>query len=66
VAFVGLQHPLVTPEVAARARETGVLLGAWTVNEPDAMRRVIDAGAGVLITDRPDAGRDLIDQRRNP
>jgi glycerophosphoryl diester phosphodiesterase len=66
VGFVGLQHPLVTAEVATRAREAGILLGAWTVNETDAMRRVIDAGIGVLITDRPDAGRTLLDQRRNP
>jgi glycerophosphoryl diester phosphodiesterase len=66
VAFVGLQHPLVTADVADRARRSGILLGAWTVNEADAMRRVVDAGVGVLITDRPDTGRELLNQRRSP
>ncbi len=66
VSFVGLQHPLVTAEVLAQARRARILVGAWTVNEPDAMRRLIDRAVGVLITDRPDVARELLDHRRKP
>lgn len=66
VAFVGLGHTLVTPEAVAEAKRAGVALGAWTVNEPDAMRLLLDRGVGVLITDRPDAAKDLMTQRRTP
>ena len=67
VAHVGLQHALVTPEAVAQARSAGILLGAWTVNDPDVMRRVIDLQVGILTTDRPDmAMRLLNDRRRNP
>ena len=33
VAFVGLQHALVTPATVALARRLGLTLGAWTVND---------------------------------
>jgi glycerophosphoryl diester phosphodiesterase len=60
VAFLGLQHSLVTPEVVAEARAAGLLLGAWTVNEAKAMRRIIGLGVGVLITDRPDLALEIV------
>ncbi len=67
VAHVGLQHALVTPEAVAQARSAGILLGAWTVNDPDVMRRVIDLQVGILTTDRPDMAMKLLnDRRRNP
>jgi len=66
VGFVGLAYALVSPEVVAEARRAGVLLGAWTVNEPDAMRMLIERGIGVLITDRPDLAKDALTQRRTP
>jgi len=66
VAFVGLPHALVTADAVAAARTAGVLLGAWTVNEPDAMRRLIDLNIGILITDRPDVARELLTNRRIP
>ncbi len=62
--FVGLHQELVTAEVAERAREAGLCLGVWTVNETEGMRRFIGLGVDVLITDRPDLARELLDQRR--
>ena len=59
-AFVGLQQSLVTAESLALAQEKGLLLGAWTVNEAERMRRFIDLGVGVLITDRPDLAKALL------
>ncbi len=61
-AFVGLQQSLVTAESLALARERGLLLGAWTVNEAERMRRLIDLGVGVLITDRPDLAKELLNR----
>ena len=66
VGFVGLAYALVTPEAVAEARKAGIVLGAWTVNEPEAMRRLIDQEIGVLITDRPDVAKELLNQRRSP
>jgi glycerophosphoryl diester phosphodiesterase len=63
VGFVGLAQALVTPEAVAEARRAGVLLGAWTVNDPDAMRRLIALPIDVLITDRPGVARDLVTRR---
>ena len=63
VGFVGLAQALVTPEAVAEARRAGVLLGAWTVNDADAMRRLIALPIDVLITDRPDVARDLVTRR---
>jgi glycerophosphoryl diester phosphodiesterase len=59
VAFLGLHDLLITPEVVARARRAGVTLGAWTVNEAEAIRRVVELGVGIVISDRPDLAREL-------
>jgi glycerophosphoryl diester phosphodiesterase len=60
VAFVGLEHTIVTAEVAQQARLAGLTLGVWTVNERGAIARFIDQGVGVVITDRPDLAKDLL------
>jgi len=54
VAFVGLQQTLVTTETVTEAARLRLLLGAWTVNEPAAILRVIRLGVGIVISDRPD------------
>jgi len=60
VAFVGLQHALIDQDMIASARRHNILLGAWTVNDADAMRKMIGLGVGVLITDRPDVAKALL------
>jgi glycerophosphoryl diester phosphodiesterase len=60
VAFVGLQHALLTPEVVAQARRVGLTLGAWTVNERNALARVIALGPAIVISDRPDLAKELL------
>jgi glycerophosphoryl diester phosphodiesterase len=62
VWHVGLHHALVTPEVVRQAREAGIVLGAWTANEPDVMRRLIDQQVPIVTTDRPDVARSLLDE----
>ena len=60
VSFVGLHQALVGPEVPGQARLAGLTLGVWTVNERDAIERFLTAGAGVVITDRPDLAKELL------
>jgi glycerophosphoryl diester phosphodiesterase len=60
VWHVGLHHALVTPDNVRHAREAGLALGAWTVNEPEAMRRLIAQDIAILTTDRPDVAQSLL------
>jgi glycerophosphoryl diester phosphodiesterase len=50
--------PDATPEAVAYARARGLKVGAWTVNDPADMRRLMDLDA--ICTDRPDLLKDLI------
>jgi glycerophosphoryl diester phosphodiesterase len=43
-----------TTEMVALARARGLQVGAWTVNEPDEMKRLVDLGLDAICTDRPD------------
>ena len=57
VAVVGLHQGLVDADTVALVRSMGFTLGVWTVNEDDAIRRFIDLGVDVVITDRPDLAK---------
>ena len=43
-------------------KEQGLRVHTWTVNEPEQMRRLIDLGADIIITNHPDR---LAEQLRN-
>ena len=62
VGGVGLHQALVDAETVAACRRAGVTLAVWTVNEPGALRRFIDLGVGIVITDRPDLAKALLDR----
>ena len=47
-------HEDATPARVAEAKSLGLKVGAWTVNEPAEMRRLIGLGLDGLCTDRPD------------
>ncbi len=49
----------VDAESLAAAREAGLLVLPWTVNDPADMRRLAELGVDGLITDRPDLARRL-------
>lgn len=49
--------------VLRRARDLGLRVIPWTVNEPADMERLIDWGVDGLITDRPDRLRAVMRQR---
>jgi glycerophosphoryl diester phosphodiesterase len=48
-----LQHRLVSAAAVERAHALGLPVLAWTVDEPDDLRRVVDAGADGVITNDP-------------
>jgi len=60
VRFMGVEHTAVDAAVVAQARAVGIGLGAWTVNDAAAMKRLIDAGAAILITDQPDVAKTVL------
>jgi glycerophosphoryl diester phosphodiesterase len=60
VRFIGLEHTVVDAAAVTQARAAGIGLGAWTVNDAASMKRVIAAGAAILITDQPDLAKTLL------
>jgi glycerophosphoryl diester phosphodiesterase len=51
---------LVDAPLAALVRQAGFALYAWTVDEPDRMRRLVRDGADGLCTNRPDVAREVV------
>jgi glycerophosphoryl diester phosphodiesterase len=60
VRFIGVEHTAVDAAAVAQVRAAGIGLGAWTVNDAAAMKRLIDAGAAILITDQPDVAKTVL------
>lgn len=61
-AFAG--RPLVTPQLVAFAHAQEVHVHVWTVNEIEAMDRLLDLGVDGLVTDWPGRLRQVIETRR--
>jgi glycerophosphoryl diester phosphodiesterase len=53
-SHLGLDHRVLDAGVVEAARQAGIAVAAWTVNEEADMRRVVSAGVSVVISDRPD------------
>ena len=54
VNSLGLHHTLCDAVLVKAAHEAGILVGVFTVNDADTMRRLESAGVDLIITDRPD------------
>jgi glycerophosphoryl diester phosphodiesterase len=70
-AYDALQVPveyegitLATPRFVEAAHSRGVRVDVWTINEPGEMRRLLDLGADVLMTDHPETLTDVVEGRR--
>ena len=51
---LGVDHRVVDAPLVTAARQAGLRMAAWTVNtEPD-IRRILDLGVDVVISDQPD------------
>ncbi len=47
--------------VVANAAQSGLAVVVWTVNDPEEMRRMFEAGVSIVITDDPATGRAVAD-----
>ena len=55
--------PIFADRLIVRAHRLGVRVVVWTVDEPDLMHRLLDAGVDGIITDRPDILRAVMIER---
>ena len=55
--------PLVTPRFIAAAHSRGVRVDVWTINQANEMRRLLDLGVDVIMTDRPGDLADVLQRR---
>lgn len=60
---VHADHTLLNRGVVETLRAKGRTVGAWTVNTPQDLRRIIDLGVDWLITDEPLLARELCSLR---
>jgi len=56
---------VVSRRFVRAARRAGVPVAVWTVDEPDAMQRLLDWGVRGLISDRPDLAVPLVRRWRD-
>jgi glycerophosphoryl diester phosphodiesterase len=56
---LGMNHRLIDADVMAAARAAGVRVSAWTVNEEADIRRMVDLGVDVVMSDRPDVAKTV-------
>ncbi len=55
--------PLVTRRFVEAAHRSNVRVDAWTINGADEMRRLLDLGVDVIMTDRPETLADVLKRR---
>ncbi|MFI0241291.1 glycerophosphodiester phosphodiesterase [Streptomyces sp. NPDC016845] len=60
--WLNYRFPLVTRELAARVHRDGCLVSAWTPDTRRSMRRLLDAGADSVTTNRVDLLTPLRDE----
>lgn len=58
-SHLAIDHRVIDAAAVAAARAAGLTLGGWTVNTEFDLRRMIDQGVDILISDRPDLARRL-------
>ena len=56
---LGMNHRLIDADVVSAARVAGIRLAAWTVNDEADIRRMIDLGVDMVMSDRPDLVKRL-------
>lgn len=50
---VGVYYPLINAKLINIARGFGLRVSAWTVNDPNCVKRLLDDGVNCVITDTP-------------
>jgi len=54
--------PMVTESMVRHAKDEGLDVNVWTVNDPDRMEELIGFGVDGLCTDVPDIARQVVDR----
>lgn len=54
------QHVLFLPDFCGKAHQAGIQVNVWTVNTERDMKRVIEAGVDMIITNYPDRAKALL------
>lgn len=57
--WVNVDQSFLDPATVAQAREAGMKVGAWTVNDPERARELSALGVQCVITDRRDVGEAI-------
>jgi glycerophosphoryl diester phosphodiesterase len=57
---------VVTPRFVRYARDTGLAVQVWTVNDKADMHRLLDWGVNAIISDRPDVAVEVVRHRHEP
>jgi glycerophosphoryl diester phosphodiesterase len=55
------KYTSVSSEIVAQAHQAGLLVNAWTVNEPVMVQRMVAAQVDAIITNYPDRVRDYLE-----
>ena len=55
--------PIFVERLVAMSHDIGVRVVTWTVDEPVAIRRLLDVGVDAIITNRPDVLREVLISR---
>ena len=55
--------PIFVERLVAMSHDIGVRVVTWTVDEPVAIRHLLDVGVDAIITDRPDVLREVLVSR---
>jgi glycerophosphoryl diester phosphodiesterase len=55
---------VVTPRFVKAAHNRGVRVDVWTIDEPEEMRRLLDLGADVIMTNRSEVLEGVLGERR--
>lgn len=64
VTTVGLEHTLVDAPLVSAARERGLGVSVWTVDDAASMTRYAALGVDIVTTDRPDVGVETLGRAR--
>ena len=58
--------PLVTPRFLEAAHGLGVRVDVWTIDDSEEMRRLLDLGADVIMTNRPEVLEEVLRHAPDP
>jgi len=62
--FFSHRYQTLTPDLVDEARSHGLAMWAWTVNDAEAMQRMLSLGVDAILTDDPSTLKDLLADQR--